>query len=633
METSWMIPDPHFVTDGKYHDFSPRLSVYAEHFGLREQPFHVTPDPRFFYPNLAYQEAYASLMYGIKQRKGFIVLTGEVGTGKTTLLRRLIANVGDSVHFAFVYNTTSAFDEVLDAICSDFELPIEGMRRLEKTQALNSFLLKRLAQGETVAVLIDEAHNLSVEALENLRLLSNLETGSEKLLQLVLVGQNELELTLTRPALRQLKDRVAIWCRLNQLKEPEVGPFIFHRLSTVGYDKQDLFTPDAIRRIALYSHGSPRQINIICDNALLLAYGTYQNRVSAQIIEEVAQDLRLKNGDVQVADTAVMPPPATAPEEQSEQRNGLTQRWSTRVTSKRITIVLAILLSVAGIWISQSPKEYRSQLNLTVNRLGSFFDGWLALVKQYQHTWFATETDSLEKQNEAISQTKVSTGEMFAAVAQSVSQLSENQKDEKRETRESASTLPPTLAPPPAVREQAGLTVGGKLPGQGWQPQSTPASQDREGQRIAVPHSATVLDLVSQVYGERNLLALDLVKESNPHVSDLDKVLEGEQLWLPALTRGTLLRQQPDASYHLILASFRKFEAAERLARSVQRKGYSAIVTPQRVSESILLHRVEITNLQEAATIEQAWELVDARISVSAAHPMAEALTTKIIGP
>ena len=211
-----MAPGPHFVADEKDQDFSLGLDVYTEHFGLHEKPFHVTPDPRFFYPSPVYQEAYASLLYGIRQRKGFIVLTGEVGTGKTTLLRRLMTDLGDSVHFAFVYNTTWTFDEILDAICSDFELPRGGVGRVEKVQALNTFLVKRLEQGETTAVLIDEAHNLSVEALENLRLLSNLETGREKLLQIVLVGQNELELKLTQSALRQLKDRVAIWCRLDR---------------------------------------------------------------------------------------------------------------------------------------------------------------------------------------------------------------------------------------------------------------------------------------------------------------------------------------------------------------------------------------------------------------------------------
>src|SRR6266545_6113200 len=129
--------------------------MYTDYFGFREQPFNVAPSSRFFYANPDYQEAYATLLYGIRERKGFVVLTGEVGTGKTTLLRRLMTNLGDSVHFAFVYNTTWTFDEILDAIYSDFELPIGEIRRVEKVQALNTFLLKRLEQGEITAVLVD----------------------------------------------------------------------------------------------------------------------------------------------------------------------------------------------------------------------------------------------------------------------------------------------------------------------------------------------------------------------------------------------------------------------------------------------------------------------------------------------
>jgi general secretion pathway protein A len=656
-------PIPPAVGNGTGQQFSPGVEVYTEHFGLREKPFHVTPDPRFFYPTPVYQEAYASLLYGISQRKGFIVLTGEVGTGKTTLLRRLIKNLGDSVHFAFVYNTTLTFDEVLDAICSDLELPTGGGRRLEKIQALNVFLLQQLEQGGTAVVLIDEAHNLSVEALENLRLLSNLETGSEKLLQIVLVGQNELELKLTQPELRQLRDRVAIWCRLDRLKEREVGPFILHRLHTVGYDNQALFTPDAIQRIAVYSQGSPRQINIICDNALLLAYATYEKQVSAQIIEEIAQDLRLRNGAAQTANETIGVAPLlsnslveTTPAREGESISTTSSpseaaftatavnnrdhelgaeffpRQSKRLTSTRVAIVLAFLLGVAGMGVLQSSGGHSLKLDFIANRLETSLSEWLAFVRQHLNAWSATETGPLEEQNEATSQTTVGTAAVFKPVAQNAPQFSKDQNDENREAKELAATLPPASPPAQAVVKRESIAVAG-IPSQGI-PSEPALSRDREGQRITVPHGATVLDLVSQKYGERDLLALDLVKEFNPHVNDLDKISDEEQLWLPALTRGTLLRQQPDASYHLILASFRKPEAAERLVRTVQRKGYSAIVTAQQVSESILLHRVEITNLQEAATIEQAWKLVNTQHSVSVAHPVAgEALTTKMIGP
>jgi general secretion pathway protein A len=658
-----MASESHFMTDGKDQDFSLGLDVYTEHFGLGEKPFHVTPDPRFFYPSPAYQEAYASLLYGIRQRKGFVVLTGEVGTGKTTLLRRLMTNLGDSVHFAFVYNTTWTFDEILDAICSDFELPVGGVRRVEKVQALNTFLLKRLEQGEITAVLVDEAHNLSIEALENLRLLSNLETGREKLLQIVLVGQNELELKLAQFALRQLKDRVAIWCRLDRLKEREVGPFIFHRLRTVGYDHQDLFTPDAIQRIAVYSQGSPRQINIICDNALLQAYGTYQSRVSAQIVEEVAQDLLLKNGAGQVANRTstvaplisepleVTPPvqggSASITSETSEvtftattTHKGENQRGEAsfqprlnRVASTRIAIVLALLFGVAGIWVLQSSGEHPPKLALTVNRLGTFFNQWLAFVKHSLTPRLATETTSLGEQSEAVSQTTVRTGEVFKPVAQNAPQPSEARRGEKREPKENALTFPPIFSSLPAVGEHESSATGKELADQGSPPQPVPSLPDRHGQLVTVPRGATVLDLVSQMYAEHTLLALDLIKELNPHLNNLDKISQGEQLWMPALTRETLLRRQPDGSFHLILSSFRQLRDAERLASTSRRQGYAAMISPQKVSETILLYRVEVSGLQEAAAIERAWKLFNTQNSVSAARPVARETVTTNTAP
>jgi general secretion pathway protein A len=276
-------------------DFTSFLDLTMfEYFGFREHPFRLTSDPRFLYPNPGHQEAYASLVYGVTQRRGFVVLTGEMGTGKTMLLRRLMEEFANSVRFAFVHHTTWSFDKILDAVCYDFDLPsLPDAGQFDKIQALNAFLLQQLAQGKTAAILIDEGQNLGNDVLENLRLLSNLETGSEKLFQIILVGQNELESKLQQPALRQIKNRVAVWSRLERLKKQEVGPFIAHRLRIAGYEGPGLFTDDAIHRIAAYSQGRPRQINILCDNALLTAYGTHQSQVSVEIVEKVAWDLGL----------------------------------------------------------------------------------------------------------------------------------------------------------------------------------------------------------------------------------------------------------------------------------------------------------------------------------------------------
>jgi len=268
--------------------------MYNSYFGFRESPFSVTPDPRFFYANTVYREAFVTLRYGIDAKKGFIAITGEVGTGKTTLLRKLLQTLEDTVHSVFVFNTYLSFPELLELTLHDLGLSANGQSKPAMIQQLNDYLIEQLKLGHTVAILIDEAQNLTDEVLENLRLLSNLETDQEKLIQIVLMGQPELQAKLARPHLRQLKQRVALQCRLHPLKETEVEPYIDSRLQAIGYQGPALFHPEAIERIAFYSQGIPRLMNIICDNALLSAYAVSQRFVSAEMIEEVAHDLDLR---------------------------------------------------------------------------------------------------------------------------------------------------------------------------------------------------------------------------------------------------------------------------------------------------------------------------------------------------
>jgi len=267
--------------------------MYATHFGLVESPFSITPDPRFSYTNSLYREAFATLRYGIEARKGFIVITGEAGTGKTTLLRRLMRSVEATVHTAFVFNTHLSFTELLRLALNDLGVPSCAGDKLTLIAHLNDYLVEQLEKAHTVALLVDEAQDLSNEMLEELRLLSNLETDRAKLIQIVLMGQPELERKLDQPELRQLKQRVAIRCRLAPLKSNEVAPYIQSRLQTVGYNGEALFELEAVQNIALYSKGIPRLINVICDNALLIAYATSKNKVSANMIDEVARDLQL----------------------------------------------------------------------------------------------------------------------------------------------------------------------------------------------------------------------------------------------------------------------------------------------------------------------------------------------------
>jgi general secretion pathway protein A len=268
-------------------------SMYSDYFGFAELPFSVTPDPRFSYTNSNYREAFATLRYGIETRKGFIAITGEAGTGKTTLLRRLMRSVEATVHTAFIFNTHLSFTELLRLVLNDLGVPNSAQDRLTLMAQLNDYLIEQLRGEHIVSLLIDEAQDLSNEMLEELRLLSNLETDNAKLIQIVLMGQPELERKLDQPQLRQLKQRVAVRCRLAPLRSDEVALYINSRLQTVGYEGKELFDLGSVQKIALYSKGIPRLINVICDNALLIAYATSKSTVSAKIIDDVARDLQL----------------------------------------------------------------------------------------------------------------------------------------------------------------------------------------------------------------------------------------------------------------------------------------------------------------------------------------------------
>ena len=260
--------------------------MYLDFYGLRERPFSETPDPKFLFLTPGHREALAQLIYGVQEGKGFIVLTGEVGTGKTTLLRTFMERIGtSSTHVAFIFDSTMPYDGLVEYMLEDFGIPSAGKTRAQRLFALNRFLIERRRAGQTAAVVVDEAQNLSLASLEHLRLLSNFETPTGKLLQIILVGQPELRDTLARPELRQLRQRLGMRCMIRPLTREETRNYIRSRLHVAGASDTRLFTDAAVERIAAYTNGIPRLVNILCDHCLLIGYTDQTRRVEREMVE------------------------------------------------------------------------------------------------------------------------------------------------------------------------------------------------------------------------------------------------------------------------------------------------------------------------------------------------------------
>jgi general secretion pathway protein A len=278
--------------------------MYKAFFGLRENPFNVNPDPRFLFRTLAIEESLASLAYGIRARKGFILLTGEVGTGKTTLLNKLLDWLHQQqIATAFIFNTHVNVSHLFDFIMADFGIPCESREKSHMLMALSRWLLERYRAGESAVLVIDEAQNLSQRVLEEIRLLTNLETSTEKLLQIVLSGQPELEEKLRQPELRQLKQRITLRCKTAPLSLEETRGYVLERLRVAGSNGDPIFSPEALDGIHRWSRGIPRVINLICEHALINAYAESVKPVPDRLINDVVREFQLEESPAGLAAT------------------------------------------------------------------------------------------------------------------------------------------------------------------------------------------------------------------------------------------------------------------------------------------------------------------------------------------
>lgn len=271
--------------------------MYLDYYGLTEPPFDLTPNPRFLFFSAKHREAFNHLLYGIRERKGFVQLTGEVGAGKTTICRAMLEQLGEKYATALILNPVLDANQLMKAIAMEFGLNVKGLDRLETVAALNDFLLQQVEQQKETVLIIDEAQDLTDELLEQVRLLSNLETDDRKLLQIVLMGQPELRDRLNAFELRQLRQRITVRYHLRPLSRAEVGRYVQHRLQTSGAKGAPYFTAAALWRISRYSQGIPRLVNAVCDKCLLAGFVQQQDRVDYRMAGVAIRELE---GNIEV---------------------------------------------------------------------------------------------------------------------------------------------------------------------------------------------------------------------------------------------------------------------------------------------------------------------------------------------
>jgi type II secretory pathway predicted ATPase ExeA len=282
--------------------------MYKDFYGLRANPFNVNPDPRYLFLTRHTEEALACLTYGVQSRKGFVLLTGEVGTGKTTLINKLLEWLRlQQVATAFIFNSRLNVTQFLDYTMADFGIPCDSKAKSQVLLRLYNWLLDRYRAGETAVLIVDEAQNLSDEVLEEIRMLTNLETFTEKLLQIVLVGQPELEQKLKQPQLRQLRQRLTLRAKTHALSLDETKAYVQQRLLIAGSNGEQIFTPEALESIYRYSSGIPRVINLLCEHCLVSAFVDQRKVIDSLVVDAVARDFDLGDGTAAGAMTTSAP--------------------------------------------------------------------------------------------------------------------------------------------------------------------------------------------------------------------------------------------------------------------------------------------------------------------------------------
>lgn len=501
--------------------------MYTQFFGFSEKPFGVTPDPKFLFLTSSHSEALASMGYGITERKGFLSITGEIGTGKTTLIYSLIRQLPKKIKTVLIYHTNITFEQILKSILLSLKIPFASEDRIILLDHLREYLTQRLSSQDNLAIIIDEAQNLSRGVMEELRMLSNFETPQSKLLQIVLVGQPELEANLNAEELKQLKQRIGIRRQIRPLRLDESKKYIDHRLNLVGSNSSDLFTPEALSLICDYSKGIPRTINILCDNSFLIGYAASQKKINADIIREVIGDME---GSIQEKppreeflynlESTVPPPRSTI---QSPTVNGLDVSEQeipkkNHVTSENIDFDL-------------QPKKTIKRRPQPLFSRGIFFIVslfCLILIILLGRGYFQKKESIKTAEVKTLNPPSIETN--LSAKAPPVEIKTDMITPQELETQPDVSNI---------LKEELLNIEGSKT------------------KTVTAKKNDFIFALAKKHYHIANDTLADLILEANPRIKNINQINVDQRINLPPITEESLIVQSPDHFYKIYIGTFR----------------------------------------------------------------------------
>ena len=511
--------------------------MYTQFFGFADKPFNVTPDPKFLYLSPSHQEALSSMIYGIMERRVFVSIIGEVGTGKTTVLHTLFNELYKEIKTVFIFNTKINFNQLLQNILIELELTPISNNKTELLNQLNDFLIEKHSLGENVALIIDEAQNLPSTVLEELRMLSNLETDRDKLLQIILVGQPELDFKLRSPNLRQLKQRIGINCYITPLNNNQRIDYITHRLNIVGAEN-NVFTPQALKSICDFSHGIPRVINILCDNALLTGFVKDKRIIDHTIANDVIADF---NGS------------RAAP--MLEKKSDVLSKKSKKRSSKLYLAFSTVSLTLLFIFLLSfffRPTFFK------LTKLESPFPSKSHTVSQVSND--STTEDAISA--DAISEKNI-VGDTLA---------------EGEKPLVSQNNIVPEINTIPSNNTQANPSLD---------------NSDKVQNTIIVRRGDVLCKILYDEYGILSDDSLyEIVKSANPELQDIDQISVGQTIILPVLDINSKIVELAPGIYSFHAASFTSYIKAKKYLNKIMDNNYPVYLTPVKGIGVETRHRV-----------------------------------------